>query len=281
MPDGRFLSRTIAVCSQLKQVSWHADFLFGRIIPHLDRDGRIGGEPEIVKAIAVPLRAEITVEIVEQSLFELAAAHLLVWYIVDGAKICEFPGFARHQKGMKYDREAPSRFPAAGLGPDLVRSRSSDMEDLVLPSKEKLSVVKGSEVFPDSQNRSPEIHTAPGEKKKAKREYSNVFEELWTIYPHPPGDSKQDAARCFETRLKEGHTHETMRTGILAYRAYCEAQDWIKTKFCKQGATFFGPGLHFLSDWGYRDIVPKNAPRLSPADQTRANLAAMFGETAA
>lgn len=112
MPEGRFISRKISVSRQLKQVSLEADFLFGRMIPHLDRDGRMDGDPEIVKAVAVPLRSELAVEIIRTCLGELDTVGLIEWYEVDGLTVCEFPGFERHQKGMKHDREAVSRYPS-------------------------------------------------------------------------------------------------------------------------------------------------------------------------
>lgn len=120
----------------------------------------------------------------------------------------------------------------------------------------------------------------PTTPKSTRGCYSPEFEAAWLIYPHPPGDSKQDAGRCYEARRKEGHSTEALQAGIVAYRAYCEAQGWGKTKFCKQGATFFGPSLHFLSDWSYASIatVPR---RLTPAEITQQNLDAMLGSVSA
>lgn len=112
MPNGRFVSKAIAVNGQLASVSLEADFLFGRCIPHLDVDGRMSGNPKLVKAIAVPVRDELSIERVAACLAELAAAELVVWYQVNGELCLTFPSFARHQQGLKREREADSRVPS-------------------------------------------------------------------------------------------------------------------------------------------------------------------------
>lgn len=131
MARGRMISRSISTNGQLKRVSLEADFLFGRMIPHLDRDGRTYGDPDVIKATACPLRAELTAEVVGACLSELAAAELIERYELDGEQYVAFPGFAAHQGGFHYDREAESRIPPpdtegavrtnSGLTPDEVR----------------------------------------------------------------------------------------------------------------------------------------------------------------
>lgn len=113
MPDGRFISKAISVSEQLGNVSLEADFLFGRCIPHLDVDGRITGNPKGLKAVVCPLRDELTHQKITHLLKELDDAGLVVWYEVNGSKFLEFPTFARHQRGMKRDREAASKIPSS------------------------------------------------------------------------------------------------------------------------------------------------------------------------
>lgn len=160
MPAGRFISKSIAVNKQLRKVSLEADYLFERCIPHLDREGRLEGDPEVVRAAVCPLRPEMTPEKVEEALLELHHMELVIWYEVEGEKYLAFPGFKNHQTGMKFDREAPSRIPnpprgkvKSGGGPAEVRTNSAnvaaevpDVGDEVRPREVKLSEVKGSEV---------------------------------------------------------------------------------------------------------------------------------------
>jgi hypothetical protein len=156
MPEGRFVSKSISHSEQLAEVSFEADFLFGRCLPHLDREGRLTGNPDLVKSTACPLRKEITTEKVPQLLAELARAELVVWYETAGKKVLHFPGFRNHQKGMKLDREADSRLPAfdpersrnlgvgghSGVGPDQLRSSSGPTADK-LPASEVEVEVEG------------------------------------------------------------------------------------------------------------------------------------------
>jgi hypothetical protein len=119
VPDGRFLSKSVSLSEQLEGVSIEAALLFTWCIPHLDSEGRMLGNPAAVKATAVPLRKEITLERLPALLFELATAPkddrdrpLVYWYEVQNRALLEFPGFSSHQRGQRKDREAKSRLPS-------------------------------------------------------------------------------------------------------------------------------------------------------------------------
>lgn len=114
MAEGRFISKSIATNGQLKRVSLEADYLFGRMIPHLDREGRIDGDPDVVKAMACPLRGELTPELIATCLAELDTMGLIEWYEVDGRQVAQFPAFKAHQRGMKPERERASVLPERG-----------------------------------------------------------------------------------------------------------------------------------------------------------------------
>jgi hypothetical protein len=117
-PRGRFVSRSIAVNEQLASVSLRADYLFRACIPHLDAEGRITGNPALLRSIVAPLRAEISDGVTPDLLRELCAATdhtgapLIFWYEIAGTKVVEFPGFERQQQGLRKDREAPSKLPS-------------------------------------------------------------------------------------------------------------------------------------------------------------------------
>lgn len=126
MANGRFLSKTIAVSVQLASVSDQAETLFYRMLPHLDQDGRMEGDPKLVKAIAAPLKESLTVARITELLHELIASKdadgegLVQWYTAKGKMVLQFPGFGRHQAGLRKDREATSRLPAFDKSATLV-----------------------------------------------------------------------------------------------------------------------------------------------------------------
>ncbi len=148
MPDGRFVGKSISMNPELGSVSLEADYLFGRCIPHLDREGRMAGHPAQVKAIACPMRLEINVGLMPDLLRQLAGVGLVRWYEVDGRPVLEFPGFTNHQRGARLDREAASRFPPSTSenALDLGRSKTGPTAEPVGVSEVKSSEVKGSEV---------------------------------------------------------------------------------------------------------------------------------------
>lgn len=125
MPDGRFVNKSISVNERLGLVSPLAAILFTWCIPHLDRDGRMAGGIAQIRGAALPLRADITDDMIPDLIRELGG--LVRWYEVDGKKVLEFPGFLDEQRGGKswYNREAQSRFPAySGVAHDLRTSYS-------------------------------------------------------------------------------------------------------------------------------------------------------------
>lgn len=117
MPNGRFVSKSISCNEQLATVSLRADFFFQRCIPHLDVEGRITGNPQLLKAAVFPLRDEITAENIPELIAELGQAidltsrSLVIWYQVGTQRVLLFPRFREHQTGMKKEREAASRLP--------------------------------------------------------------------------------------------------------------------------------------------------------------------------
>lgn len=111
MAEGRFVSKSIAHDLQLNSVSLEADYLFTRCIPFLDREGRMDGHPEVIRAKVCPMRSELDAESIRTALAELQGAGLVRWYRVGDRVVLDFPGFEKNQKGLRKDREAESKFP--------------------------------------------------------------------------------------------------------------------------------------------------------------------------
>lgn len=146
MARGRFISKTISENEELASVPIEAALLFTWCIPHLDREGRMSGNPELIKATTCPLRPEIDSGSIPDLLRSLAGTGLVRWYEVEGRSVLAFPGFERHQVGLRRDREAASRYPAwdSKNGTDLLRTNSGSTPDLLRtssrPSEVKVSL---------------------------------------------------------------------------------------------------------------------------------------------
>lgn len=111
MADRRMLSATVAEDEELNRLSIEAQLLFLMTIPHLDRDGLITGNPRVLFGRVCPLRDELrdrilvlTNEWVDQGLVRRYAG-------ADGGSVLFFDSFMKHQRGIEYSSEKPSRFP--------------------------------------------------------------------------------------------------------------------------------------------------------------------------
>ncbi|WP_261410782.1 phage replisome organizer [Serratia quinivorans] len=88
--------------------------------------------------------------------------------------------------------------------------------------------------------------TRPADDKK----YPNEFETLWREYPKREGsNSKSGAFRNWKARRREGTSDEIMLAAVRRYRAYCQAEGMVGTKFVKLAQTFLGPDHEFDNPW--------------------------------
>ncbi|SEL12870.1 hypothetical protein SAMN05216359_105299 [Roseateles sp. YR242] len=79
--------------------------------------------------------------------------------------------------------------------------------------------------------------------------YTAEFETAWADYPaRAGGNSKADAFKAWEARLKSGATAEELTEGVRRYARFVELSR-TEPRFVKQAATFFGPGLHYQDKW--------------------------------
>lgn len=223
MAKGRFVSKSIATNEQLAAVSFTADYFFQRCIPHLDVEGRLAGNPLIIKATVAPLRDEITAENIPALIAELAAAvdhegtPLVVWYEVNGVKVLEFPGFASQQEGLRKDREAQSRLPSrsetatilsgSGKAPEKVRSASAKTPPKTGagPAQVKRREVKGSK-----EKRRPAANAAASSGDESRETWITPFADAW--HTQYGGDMAiKPATRPLKALIDEWGAEEVLR----------------------------------------------------------------------
>ena len=94
---------------------------FTWVIPHLDRDGRIHGEPAVLRSTVFPRRKDITDETMENFIREWAENRLVIWYEADGDKWLQFPKFKGNQPNLRYEREPESIIPPPEKGVNLLK----------------------------------------------------------------------------------------------------------------------------------------------------------------
>lgn len=115
MARGRMLSKKISrdkrVADLIADVGPWGGIFWTWCIAHLDREGRIDGDPNVLKGLIVPRIEECTVEIITDTLTVANALGIVVWYSNSGDKYLSFPKFEKNQTGMRKDREPESEFP--------------------------------------------------------------------------------------------------------------------------------------------------------------------------
>jgi hypothetical protein len=110
MARGRFISESVAKDLRLNSLSVEAQLVYLMTIPHLDRDGLIEGDTDILYGTVCPKRRQFIDEIGE-FIQEWVQAGLVIAYDSDAGPVLWFKGFAKNQLGLRYDRETPSKFP--------------------------------------------------------------------------------------------------------------------------------------------------------------------------
>ena len=114
MAKGRMINKSI---SKSKKFNLILDNDFDRLfycmlLPYADRDGRLEGDPDLVKGNIFPRRKDISEEDITRGLNHLSQAGLILYYKIDGDSFIQICQFREGQEGFRYDREKPSTIPA-------------------------------------------------------------------------------------------------------------------------------------------------------------------------
>ncbi len=122
----------------------------------------------------------------------------------------------------------------------------------------------GSATPPDDQGQSE------GDNPEQKKEYPNEFELVWSIYPkRAGGNSKSDAFKAWNARIRDGTAAEEIYSGVERYAAFVKFEGNLNTQFVKQAKTFFGPGMHFSEPWAIQQAPGARDPnQISVPDKT-------------
>lgn len=125
MARGRMLSTAVARDRELNALDVVDAYLYVTTLPHLDRDGLAEADPMLLWAQVAPLRRDL-IDRMPQAIEAWVAAGLVVRYPTKEGAALFFKGFPRHNVGIVYRKEPPSRFPCppgfrrthAGLVPE-------------------------------------------------------------------------------------------------------------------------------------------------------------------
>jgi len=209
MARGRMLNRSLAHSVQFSNLQNDTHrLLFVMAIPHLDRDGRMTGNPRAFRATACPMLDHVTDETVRAAFSDFESVRLVQFYTDDeGQEVYSSPGFERQQQGMRYGREGPSRFgpdpnaPPKGKSPRGGRDNSGAGPDNSGPSPDhdpnlsNYAESNNSGVTPDN------VRTSAGERRLKGIEVKGKSNGSASVSEKPPPlTSNLDPRACARVR---------------------------------------------------------------------------------
>ena len=142
MPRGRMINKKISYDEKVAKLSIEAMLLFTWLIPHLDIEGRIYGEPEILKGLIVPYVKQLTIEKIGKCLQEMVNANLIIWY-GNAHRYIQYLKFKDNQT-LHPERESKSDIPT----PELLRSNSGVTQAQVKLNQSKVKLNQSKENVP-------------------------------------------------------------------------------------------------------------------------------------
>jgi len=143
MARGRFIDKGTCLDKKINSFSIESELGFILLLTHADCEGRVFGDPEVVKSLIFPRRKEITPEMMGSFIDEWTAAGMIILYDVEDDTYIQFVNFEKHQKGLRKDREPVSTIPEYSAGSIRQSSGNHPEESPVKLSKVKLSQDKG------------------------------------------------------------------------------------------------------------------------------------------
>ena len=127
MARGRMISKDITLDKRVNDLSNDTSRLaFTWLVAFCDCEGRVHGDPAVVRAILFPRRQDVTIEQTEQYIKEWQDAGLIVWYEAKNDLWIFFPGFVKNQIGLRKDREPKTIIP-----PQPVIHDGDDLQDTI------------------------------------------------------------------------------------------------------------------------------------------------------
>ena len=189
-----------------------------------DDSGRLRGNSRMLASLLYPYDDDAPA-LINEWLDELEREGCILRYSVGGSSYLQIENWLSHQK---IDKPSKSKIPS--------------------PREDSRALVDTSSLDQDQDQDQDQEGNTPPSSARAQSAYTPEFESAWSDYPSRPGNSKRDAFKAWQARVKAGVTATAMHDGVKRYAAYCLAAE-TEPRFIKQAATFFGPGEHYTGAW--------------------------------
>lgn len=253
MARGRFISESVAKDARLNSLSVEGQLVYLMTVPHLDRDGLIEGDPDVLWGIVCPKRRQF-LDSMAMYIQEWAKAGLVLMYDTDNGPVLWFKGFAKNQQGMRYDREAPSKFPPppSDMTPDKLPT-NSDNTPYEIPYKGQVEVKDQKEVKAEAAEAAPPATAA------IDPDVARVW-EAWNA--NMPGTKSQVITDGVNALLEDYSAAEIVEAIAIACRRHKRSLSYI------QGILERGVFTEKPPPSG-GDYRPQGNGRVSPVDRSQ------------
>jgi hypothetical protein len=218
MAKGRFVSKQITIDKKVNDLKDPWSMLgFTWMIPHADCEGRLYGDPSVLKSIIFPRQnGLVTIEQVEQMACDWHNIGLIIYYEDDCDRYIQLINFEKHQTGLRKDREPASVIP--GFNPDNCRIIAGlnqvKLSISLSEVKDKLSKEDATEISPIQLMIEHEIGIMPSGVNDIK-----AMEEMELMHP-----TKEDIHEAAEWLRGQGKT----------IRYYSSLTECVRTAIAKR-----------------------------------------------
>jgi len=269
MARGRMLNRKIAmnkaVAELYDRAGAEAVLVYTWVIAFLDVDGRIHGDPEVLKGLICPRLSGITPAVIRHIAGIAAEVGLIDWYQVEGEAYISYPKFRENQAGLRVNREPPSDFPPpSGILPDQCRQDAGRVPEEI-PPKRMEEKVREEKVIGDKDPAARQAASPKAAVSSAPSGVVSVFER-WKKY-HDKARLTAGHRGLIARRLKAGYTVDDLCAAIdgIHLDDWPDREKYLSLKYAlKDDASI----ERFI---GFAGNPPRKA--LSPALQTLADIA--------
>lgn len=213
MARGRMLNKKISLSKAVAELESHCGcegvLWFTWTIAHLDVEGRIHGDPHLLKATVCPRLSGVTPEVIRSAAGKAMELGLVDIYEFEGDIFMEYTKFDENQVGLRKNREQKSDIPPpTGVLPEEFRSvagvtpeqcRLNGMERKVKEEKRKKPMSSCEQL-----DRGPD--EPPPMSGSQRDEVLAVFSHYRAHHPKavPDPQPKSKEWRTIEARLREG-----------------------------------------------------------------------------
>lgn len=223
----------ICVSASMAELPANLERTFVRLWTHCDDEGRCIDEPRLIKAALYPLHDDITADMLDDELNELAEAGKVIRYVAEGKRVLT----VRPDSWCEYQKpQRPTRSKLPGL-PDSSASPHGDAKEGTTSDRGRLIAGEG-----EGEGVGGGEGDAPGASSPAEV-YPPEFERFWSSYPRKT--EKRKALKAWRARTREGTDADVL---IRAAGVYGGAMVTTEPRFIKHPATFLGPERPF-EEW--------------------------------